>query len=63
MKRHAEVQREAMDDIRDLEKSPDSPHNTVKYMEPNRDRVVGDADRTGRHFDNVVEPPDEGEAD
>jgi hypothetical protein len=23
----------------------------VRYMEPNRDRVVGGGDRTGRHFD------------
>ena len=28
----------------------------VRYMEPNRDRVVGGEDRTGRHFDEEVAP-------
>ena len=31
----------------------------LRYMEPNRDRVVGEEDRTGRHFDEEV-TPDEG---
>ena len=26
----------------------------VRYMEPNRDRVVGGDDRTGRHFDEQI---------
>ena len=26
----------------------------VRYMEPNRDRVIGGDDRTGRHFDEEV---------
>ena len=36
----------------------------VRYMEPNRDRVVGGDDRTGRHFDAELttdEPPSEPE--
>ena len=36
----------------------------VRYMEPNRDRVVGGGDRTGRHFDAELtseEPPSEPE--
>jgi len=32
----------------------------VRYMEPNRDRVLGEEDRTGRHFDEIVEAADEG---
>ena len=31
----------------------------VRYMEPNRDRVLGEEDRTGRHFDETVEAADE----
>ena len=54
MKRHSGVQRDAMDDIRDRDTSPDSARNDVKYVDPNRDRSVGDADRTGRHFDDEV---------
>ena len=26
----------------------------LRYMEPNRDRVVGGDDRTGRHFDEEL---------
>ena len=36
--------REALEDTKD-----------ARYMEPNRDRVLGEEDRTGRHFDEVVE--------
>ena len=45
-----------MDDIRELEGSPNSSHNEIQYREPNRDRARGEADRTGRHFDE--ESPD-----
>ena len=34
--KHADIQRDTMDDIREL---------------PNRDRARGEADRTGRYFD------------
>ncbi|HKY22235.1 MAG TPA: hypothetical protein VJM31_13560 [Vicinamibacterales bacterium] len=41
--------REAMEDIHES-----------RYMEPNRDRVLGEEDRTGRHFDENAEAKDEG---
>ena len=36
--------------------------NDARYMEPNRDRVLGEKDRTGRHFDESAEAEDEGTA-
>jgi hypothetical protein len=51
--KHPDVQRETMNDIRELSESPTAIHNEIRYLEPNRDRAVGDADRTGRHFDEV----------
>jgi hypothetical protein len=49
--KYVDVQRETMDDIREAGDSPTAIHNTIRYREPNRDRALGDADRTGRHFD------------
>ena len=49
--KHADIQRNTMDDIRELEESPNSSHNEIQYREPNRDHARGEADRTGRHFD------------
>jgi hypothetical protein len=49
--KYADVQRDTMDDIRELNDSPTAIHNEIQYREPNRDRALGDADRTGRHFD------------
>jgi hypothetical protein len=63
MKRHSDIQRDAMEDIKELESAPQSTHNDIKYVDPNRDRAVGDADRTGRHFDEFVEASEDGEAD
>jgi hypothetical protein len=63
MKRHSDSQRDAMEDIKELESAPRSAHNDIKYVDPNRERAVGDADRTGRHFDEVVEASEDGEAD
>jgi hypothetical protein len=48
--KHADIQRDTMNDIRELEGSPNSSHNEIQYREPNRDRARGEADRTGRHF-------------
>lgn len=45
-KKHPEAAREPMEDIRDI---------SIRYMEPNRDRALGEADRTGRHFDEEEE--------
>ena len=41
-RKHPETTRDVMEDIKDM---------NVRYMEPNRDRALGEADRTGRHFD------------
>jgi hypothetical protein len=51
--KHADIQRDAMDDIRDVQSSPQS--GDVHYRDPNRDRSLGEADRTGRHFDEEAD--------
>ena len=48
---------------RRLRGSPPPIHNEIQYREPNRDRALGEADRTGRHFDEAAETPDENEAE
>jgi len=65
MKRHSSVPRDAMNEVLELEQetSPDPPHTEIKYVDPNRDRALGDADRTGRHFDELPEDSDDIEAD
>jgi hypothetical protein len=63
IKRHADVQRDDMDELRDRETTPNAPLNDIKYVDPNRDRAIGDADRTGRHFDEFQEASEDGEAD
>ena len=52
IKRHSSVQRDAMEE-----------HTEIKYVDPNRDRALGNADRTGRHFDELPEDSDEVQAD
>lgn len=61
MKRHTGAQRDAMEEVLERETSPEAPRNEIKYVDPNRDRAVGDADRTGRHFDEL--PEDSEDAD
>ena len=58
-RKHPEAAREPMEDIKDLSGDPRKVQNNIRYMEPNRDRALGEADRTGRHFD--ANPPAEGE--
>jgi len=58
-KKHPEAAREPMEDIKDLSGEPRTVQNNIRYMEPNRDRALGEADRTGRHFDAT--PPTEDE--
>ena len=53
--KHASIQRDAMADIRELQSSTSGE---ARYRDPNRDRTLGEADRTGRHFDEEME--DEG---
>jgi hypothetical protein len=53
-RRHPEAARDAMDDIK---------QNAGRYAHANRDRALGEADRTGRHFDeDAAQAPDEGSA-
>jgi hypothetical protein len=40
--KHPQVTRDALEDTND---------RNIRYMEPNRDRALGAADRTGRHYD------------
>ena len=59
-KKHPQVARDAMDDIKDLASDPNPVRNEIRYVGANRDRALGEADRTGRHYDEtVVEPEDE----
>ena len=47
--RYADIYRDSMEDIREIQSSPRS--GEIRYCVPNRDRILGEADRTGRHFD------------
>lgn len=54
--KYVDVQRDAMEDIKE---------GGMTYREPNRDRSLGEADRTGRHFDEdeQLQASEEHEAD
>jgi hypothetical protein len=56
MKRHPAVARDTMEDIKEL-----GP--TAGYREVNRDRALGETDRTGRHFDEAIEAPESPESE
>ena len=61
-RKHPRTTREAMEDMKDSGGDQSKPiRNHVRYMEPNRDRALGAADRTGRHYDEsaVVHAEDE----
>jgi hypothetical protein len=58
-KKHPEAARDAMEDIKDLSGDPKPIHNEIRYRDANRDRALGEADRTGRHFDESLEGEDE----
>jgi hypothetical protein len=51
--KHPDTQRDAMEDIQELRSTPNS--GEISYREPNRDRALGEADRTGRHFDELID--------
>jgi hypothetical protein len=53
-KKHAQAIRGTMEDIKDMSGAPKTIRNDIRYMEPNRDRAPGEADRTGRHYDENV---------
>ena len=62
-KKHPQAARDAMDDIKDMAGDPRPVQNEIRYSNANRDRALGEADRTGRHFDEESEEaPDEGSA-
>lgn len=61
--KHPEAARDVMDDIKDISGDPRPVQNDIRYANANRDRALGEADRTGRHFDEETgELPDEGSA-
>jgi hypothetical protein len=62
-RQHPAVARDAMDEIKDLSGDPKAVQNDIRYMNANRDRALGEADRTGRHYDEETdERTDEGAA-
>ena len=60
-RKHPEAAREPMEDIKDLRGDPRAVQNDIRYIEPNRDRALEEADRTGRHFDATPPAEDEQE--
>ena len=50
--KHPEAARDAMDDIKDLAGDPRPVRNEIKYVGANRDRALGESDRTGRRYDH-----------
>jgi hypothetical protein len=62
-RKHPDVARDAMEDIKDLSRDPKPVQNEIRYVNANRDRALGEADRTGRHYDEeATNAPDEGSA-
>ena len=52
-----------MEEIKDLSGDPKAVQNEIRYRNANRDRALGEADRTGRHYDEETsEGADEGSA-
>ena len=54
-KKHPAAARDAMEDIKNMTGDPKPVQNEVRYVGANRDRALGEADRTGRHFDEDVD--------
>ena len=52
-KKHPHVARDAMEDIKNLASDPNPVRNEIRYVGANRDRALGEADRTGRHYDET----------
>jgi hypothetical protein len=57
--KHPEAARDAMEDIKDLAGDPRPVRNDIKYVGANRDRALGESDRTGRRFDHDGKTPAE----
>jgi hypothetical protein len=51
-RKHPEAARDAMEDIKDFAGDPRPVRNEIKYVRANRDRALGESDRTGRHYDH-----------
>ena len=54
-KKHPQATRDAVEDIKDISGDARPLNNDIRYVNQNRDRALGEADRTGRHFDEEVE--------
>ena len=55
-RKHPAAARDAMEDIKDLSGEPHPVRNEIRYVGANRDRALGENDRTGRHFDEQSAP-------
>ena len=51
-RKHPEAARDAMEDIKDFAGDRRPVRNEIKYVGANRDRALGESDRTGRHYDH-----------
>ena len=66
-RKHPAVSRDAMEDVKETVGEP--IRNDVRYIHANRDRAHGEADRSGRHYDETpaadegTEASEEHEAD
>jgi hypothetical protein len=61
-KKHPATARDTMDDIKDMSGDPHPVRNEIHYSGANRDRALGENDRTGRHFDGKPEPDEAADA-
>jgi hypothetical protein len=52
-KKHPATVRDTVADIDEISGDPRPLSNDIRYVNQNRDRALGEADRTGRHFDEV----------
>ena len=59
-RKHPDAARDTMEDIKDISGDAKPVQNEIRYSNANRDRALGEADRTGRHYDEQA--PDEGSA-
>ena len=59
-RKHPDAARDTMEHIKDISGDAKPVQNEIRYSNANRDRALGEADRTGRHYDETA--PDEGSA-
>jgi hypothetical protein len=58
-RKHPDVAVDAMNDLKDMSGDAKPLHNDIRYVGANRDRALGESDRTGRHYDEVSAEADE----